>query len=116
MTIQGAAAQMSRAQALLASALEQLDESQTAYDAGWADCEKAARAQAPAAIDTPQELCRRLAGWIDANQLPVDGPHAAESATRRRLVVLLRDLAEQDHVNYTAAADSLNATATATAP
>lgn len=55
-----------------------------------------ARGRQHAGLNAPTEpaiVLRRIAGWVNAMQLPVDGPHAAEAATRRRLVVLLHDLA-----------------------
>lgn len=68
---------------------------------------EAGRASASVAIPDVPTMLRKVAGWVDAQQLPFDEAHSGEALVRRRLVALLRDLAEHPELNFTAVSRSL---------
>lgn len=99
--------QMSYAVADLRRMVENVARLAEQDDRTYQDGYQAGRTAAASAqvLDVPTTL-RKIAGWVDAQQLPADGEHAAEAQTRRRLVVLLRDMAERD-LSFTAVYHSL---------
>ena len=77
-----------------------------AYERGY----NAGRAASAPLIYHQAYALRKLAGWVDAQQLPADSAHANEASARRRIAYILRNLADNGRFDYTGTSEALKAT------